>query len=890
MITDELLDFLRTQYASGTSREELVRMLIGEGGWEKSDIDEAFKTLGIEDAPVETPVTLPEPTPTQDITVAESTPEAVLQVAVEQPESVSESAAQSQEPQDVKAPQPEDPVVLNVRSVRDDIALTTESHPIEEEVQVPVSIHHTFSEPTEDFLGIFSGSSSPHHEEQVQPEAPPELPAVIVVPPPVTLTPQPLPPVQMEAISQIVSDTYRPTIESVKSREAAPRRTLQEMLAQVSAPPTPEEPTTQMVGIEDATLDTIEKRDLAAPQTSQGIKFDLSQLRKATAAVPLPITQVPQVEVKAVGPLERIELQAIPEALPTTEKSIETKSVAELWLNKREAPTTQSAIVGKRTMSSDILLRGKGAAIQGIPAISVPDDKPEHGMSAESQTQPTPAVQAQPSFSPPPVAKPEAARQPSRTALADDLSRKHKIKKVIGILVGALLLLLVVGGSVFAFMFLRGPNVDALFTTTFTKFLGSTSLVYNGSASSDLVLSTASDGVVRNGLVKFSLGYGGQVKNSNDGYGDGIHHAKFKGGLQSGNFKWSTDVESDIRILANSLYFHVLSFPTETGIDPEIFKTYWIKINLEEIAKELALSGVAAQPGYGNFGTVSKEATFAALLTKNLPFSGGEKLTDEPVNGVNSMHFKLKTDPEKMLTLTNALYKKYTGKELAIDGDQQLRLKNALAKVNAEVWIDATTNTLEKFALNADFDDDIVGVHVKGKVNMDFTFSLYNTPVSVPDPTPLLTLEELQSRMGDYQKSRDTRSADATKLKIFSSIQDALALYQKDLGRYPSVLSELRAGSRLATSTIDDVSLKQFYYASYIKPDLFTKANKCNAKSKSCVSYHLGVNLDDQTDPVLANDSDQTDDINGDDRAGCGNEPNKSCYDVVVPPRAGAGS
>ncbi len=886
MITDELLDFLRTQYASGTPRAELERMLISEGGWEKTDIDQAFATLGIEDVSGVTAGTQPESNPVQDFAVSETIPE----VAAVEPVQLTAP----HEPQATQETRQEEPVVLSVRSVREDTAPLAETHPDEPEVRAPDSINHTYSPPTEDFLGIFSGSTSPHHEESVHLEAASIAPALSIEPAPmiatplqVSVTPEPETPVQAEAVSQIVRDV-RPTIESAKTVEVAPKRTLQEMLAQVSAPVTPEIQPTQIVGNEDIALDTIEKRDLAAPQTSTGIKFDLSQLRKATSVTPEPIAQASPVEAAVVEPVVSIEQPPAAPATASSEKPIETKSVAELWLNKREAPTTRGAIVGKRTMSSDILLRGKGAAIQGIPAISVPDDRPEQGMSAESQILPSPVVEAQSSFTQPSLVKAETTRTPPRTALADDLSRKHKTKRVIGILVGILVLLLIVGAAAFAFMFVRGPNIDALFTTTFTKFLSATSFVYNGSASSDLVLSAASDGVVRNGVIKFNLGYGGQVKNDNDGYGDGVHHVKFKGGLQSGNFKWSTDVESDVRMLANSLYFHVLSFPTETGIDPEVFKAYWIKIDLAEIAKELALSGVAAQPGYGSFGTASKDTTFAALLTKNLPFSGGEKLTDEPVNGVTAMHFKLKTDPDKMLALTNALYAKYTGKDLELDNDQQLRLKNALAKVNTEVWIDATTNTLEKFSLNADLDDDIMGIHAKGKVNMDFTFSLYNTPVSVPDSTPILTLEELQSRMSDYEHLRDARAADATKIRLLSATQDALALYQKDMGRYPTVLSELRAGSRLATSTVDDVSIKQLYYVPYIKPGLFTKANKCNAKSKLCAAYHIGVNLDDQTDPVLVNDSDQTGDISGDDRAGCGKEPNKSCYDIVVPHLTGA--
>lgn len=891
MITDELLDFLRTQYASGTPRAELERMLMSEGGWEKADIDQAFLTFGIAVTPEEEVQQVAMPIVEESVAPTRNTPDTIRDVSV----------SPTIEPQQT-FPEVESPKILSVRSERDEPAQVREtSAPAPQTEPTPMIETMEEHQPAhdEDFLGIFSGSAVPDQDKreiQAEPlveasinQTPIEAPRVVAFLQQPVLEDDSTRVATPTLEATITPEVKRPAILGIMTARAEPRvtqgRSLQDILAQVSAPIAQVATHEQEVGDEDIALDTIEKRDLAAPTASPAVRFDLSRLRSKSEQATPPTLGSKEVILEASPSTPLAEVTK-----PAVDKPVETISVAELWLNKREAPTTKGPILGKRTMSSDILLRGKGATIQGIPSVSVPDDRPEQGMSLESQTSLEASVEPMQPEAPiaplPLVQSSESVRVPARTSPADDLSRKQKIKKVIGILVGVLVLLIVVGGGAFVFTFLRSPNVDALFTTTFTKFLSSTSFVYNGNVSSDLVLSAPNDGVVRNGAVKFDLGFGGQVKNGNAGYGDGVHHLKFKGGLQSGSFKWSTDIESDVRMRGNSLYFHVLSFPSETGIDPEVFKTYWIKIDIEEIAKELALSGVATtQQGYGNFGSASKDTTFSALLTKNLPFSGGEKLTDEPASGVTSMHFRLKTDPDKMLALTNALYTKYTGKDLTLDSDQQLRLKNALVKVVTEVWIDPTTNTLEKVALKADFDDDIVGIHVKGKINMNFTFSLFNAPVSVPNPTPLLTLEELQSRMTDFEHTKVARAQDQIKLKLFSSIQDALALYQKDMGRYPTILSELRAGGKLATSTIDDVELKQFHYVSYSKPDLFTKVNKCNAKIKTCTSYHLGVNLNDMADPALSNDSDQTGDINGDDRAGCGNEPNMACYDIAVPQR-----
>ena len=45
MITDEMLEFIRAQRGTGLSDAELSQMLLTEGGWDKSDVDEAYRTL-----------------------------------------------------------------------------------------------------------------------------------------------------------------------------------------------------------------------------------------------------------------------------------------------------------------------------------------------------------------------------------------------------------------------------------------------------------------------------------------------------------------------------------------------------------------------------------------------------------------------------------------------------------------------------------------------------------------------------------------------------------------------------------------------------------------------------------------------------------------------------
>ena len=56
MVTPELLDFLRSQLATGMSPTEVERLLVEEGGWDKSDVEEGLARIGIPTMPVPPPV------------------------------------------------------------------------------------------------------------------------------------------------------------------------------------------------------------------------------------------------------------------------------------------------------------------------------------------------------------------------------------------------------------------------------------------------------------------------------------------------------------------------------------------------------------------------------------------------------------------------------------------------------------------------------------------------------------------------------------------------------------------------------------------------------------------------------------------------------------------
>ncbi len=808
-MTDELLDFIQAEHAAGMSLGDIRRILETEGGWDKTDVDEALNSLGIIE-PLE------------------------------------------------NAPQVESPV--------------------EQKNEAPVA-----SSTPDDFLGIFSASTK-EAEHAVEPISTPIAPTVSHA------APSPVSPVSPTPPPQVAPTPVIPTPESIVFPVAS----------------IPEEKPKPVFGfsLEKALARSTSQNDSTTlpPPTPLSSPI-IPEIKKSESSLEQLVSKVEHEEALTTAPaLGLSKTDSFPQTLDevnttnvnvTFEKPLETKALNDVWaqsLEKKTPDTVLSAtpvasptkeltpLSGKRTMASDILLRGRGLITPGMPAIALPEATKIPIMSV------TPSLEVPPSPTPmqpvvPSVSKPTLATPP----LAEVLARRNKTKRAIMIGLTLLVTVFLIAGGVFAFMQSRGPDTQTLFTNALSKFFAATSFGYNGSASSDVVLSATQNGVGQNGTVKFTSDYSGTLlQSAAGGFGDGLHHLKFTGGLQSGTLLWNTDVEADFRMFGTALYMHILSFPRTNVIDPDLFKTYWIKVDIAEIAKELAISGVDGQGDYGTFGDGSNANNFTALVAKEFPFTAGEKLPNEVIGGVSATHIRLTTDPEHMLLLTTLLYHKFTNKDLVLDTDAQLRLKNAFTKVKGEVWIDPTTNMLLKLSVEGNFDDDMAGMHMKGPVHMTFEFSGYGQGVAVTPPTPMLTLEELRARMDDFKKVEAARTRDQVKINQLTTIMSALKVYQSQKGRYPSFLSDLTQANMLATSTFDSVTLKSFFYVSYVKPDMLTKAGRCVVKGKNCGVAHVGVNLEDATNPALESDADQTTDVHGADASGCGDEQNFACYDLTL--------
>jgi hypothetical protein len=470
----------------------------------------------------------------------------------------------------------------------------------------------------------------------------------------------------------------------------------------------------------------------------------------------------------------------------------------------------------------------------------------------------------------------------------DDVIHARKVKRIIGAALGAFGVVLLLSGGVFAFMKFRAPDPKLLLGTAFTQFFAVSSFSYSGQVSTDLALSATSGGMLENGAMKFLLKYDGKLAQSKDGYGDGTHTIALAGGWQWGDSLLSTDMRSDIRAVGHALYFHVLALPDKNDLDPTWFKNNWLKVNIADLANQLRISGVA--PGseeYGSFGGTSSETAFSTLLGKSLPVVPSGSPSQETIGGVAMTRIHVVADPVPMADLVRALYQKYTNRTLALSEDQLVRFRDALTKVSGDVWVNTQTGALTKIMLAANFDDDIAGIRVVGPASMEFSFPDFNKEVSVTAPIGALTLVDLNLQMAEFKQLKEVRAHDQAKVDRVALFHDALENYQHEKGRYPKSLTDLYGAGKLATSSVDISSLGSYVYRSYQQSPLSTgtgiapKPVQCQMTGKVCAFYHLGVNLEDATNPALGRDADQTTAILGADTAGCSGEAKLACYDVV---------
>lgn len=768
-------------------------------------------------------------------------------------------------------------------------------------------------EPVDDFLGIFSGESSGH-------TLAPMSPSVSI---PMFAQPSPVP---------LSGDEFTLDVDESEARAMI----TPSVSIPSSAPKTPSSgPFVFGKKPEWSFRDMLEQK-----RTPMEGRY--KELTPSTSALtPEPVTEEKIVQFdlsKITGATTEDTAGSLPEPSASEEKKVETRSLAEVWASggekgeKKEvhAPkpyissTPRTPVPKKRTMNSDlllheqrttntvpspavpsvnlpsieiaptkrtaggdVLLRGKGASMPSIPAVSdemlpSPAPLPSTITLPESPSSSTLKTKK-------PLTKSTLVTSKTPISLAEELRRKNKIKRILGSTLIVLLLSLVFGGLLFMMFSLRGSNTSDVLRSLVSDITTTPSFAYRGSASSSLSLVSNVDGAERSGRIDFDLLFSGSVRNTPDGFGDGTHQIDIKGDLLTADHEWGADVKANVHVVGDALYFSLLRYPEGSDIDPEVAATYWVKVDLSAVMRELALQGAATPDGnYGSFGGGRGDSSFAALYSRHNPFVFEDTLPDEVLDGRAVKRFLLRAEPESMSDFLIALYRKYTGDELKLTSDEALRFKNAAAKITAEAWVDSETEQLVQLFVRADLDDDIVGVRVRGPVRIDVRLSGHGQALNVTTPTPFLTLEEFWVRINDYKKNKDLRVRDAAKRDTLQKLITALSAYREREGKFPLTLLDLRTKRDLTTGEVSDIALRSFIYVPYVSSSDLSRVGRCGPRT-GCAYYHLGVNFEDLTNPHLRTDADVVSEISGRDSAGCAGERDRACFDIVSVETASSG-
>ncbi len=570
-----------------------------------------------------------------------------------------------------------------------------------------------------------------------------------------------------------------------------------------------------------------------SPAVSQ-IKFDLGKIRVASSIS------------------DKAETSAPPQERPSLSSLLSEASKESTPLSTPKAPHSSSLSM-KRTMASDLLLHG------------TPQDAP---VSTPAVTPTRTSVEA---LATPPSTSPSLTSHASTTRPTSIL-----LKKILTATLGiALCATIGVGGYLAVTKFnLFGGGQQ--FASAIQAFLDASSMSYVLKGAVDMTLDNGGD---TSQVVKFTVGSTGSTEHTDTGFGNGTHRLTIEGKLASGNFALPTKVEADLHVVGSQLYFHLLSFPPGSELPVDVFEKFWIKVDLAEIAKELALTALnPTDEAYGAFAG-SSGVSFLALLKQHQPIVlGGE----EPDDGSTKKRISFTLAPEAALEVVLAMRETYLRDAGTLSEDGRARLLVALSKLGGVIEIDSITGALTAFSVRANLDDEVFGTRVKGTMNMEFAFSGLGASVVVEQPSSILTLEELRVEMETHQARVTALREDEVRVMRLSQVLASLQAYGASKGRYPTLLSELYDAGLLSSSTIPQFVLNSYAYAAYQDISTLSRSNRCTTKGKVCDVVHVGLNIVSLDPKFLGVDADMNSEIRGSDEAGCTNEKDVACYDIVL--------
>jgi hypothetical protein len=199
--------------------------------------------------------------------------------------------------------------------------------------------------------------------------------------------------------------------------------------------------------------------------------------------------------------------------------------------------------------------------------------------------------------------------------------------------------------------------------------------------------------------------------------------------------------------------------------------------------------------------------------------------------------------------------------------------------VTGELIVDKLLERPVTLSLSANYDPSKIAM--QGSVRMFISFKFISTR-SVVAPSAK-TLDELKALRTGEIANQAVLARDAPARTMISAINLALGQYAQKMKRYPASLAALVDSNYIGKDTLTPDILSKIIYVAYVNKPLngMTPA-RCTDKGPVCNFFHIGTSLEFKNSPELTGDADfNSPAINGSDSAGCRNEVDRACYDLI---------
>ena len=190
------------------------------------------------------------------------------------------------------------------------------------------------------------------------------------------------------------------------------------------------------------------------------------------------------------------------------------------------------------------------------------------------------------------------------------------------------------------------------------------------------------------------------------------------------------------------VYFKINSLPSSDKINLDFLKNQWVKISPDSLKSDLGLEDEPAASSTKSLLTDKIIKITSLFKTANI-FSVGTQLPDENINGVDSYHYQLAVNRDKLLKFLIDASEIANSKK--VTEAERTEVVDALAKVdfsNLEIWVDKKEYLPTKLFLTIN-SLGVDGQASDKKASLIISFKNFNKSLEIKAPESSKSIQEM---------------------------------------------------------------------------------------------------------------------------------------------------